>query len=117
VAGGDGALGGLDWRIWYLERDDGVASAPLDTAGVCCSTSITTFILILTTLGKVFHAHCYLLPFFYPLSRLGILGPYLYHFIPSTTYLYLPHTNICVLFSRILIFHLLSFFLNACYIS
>jgi hypothetical protein len=31
VAGGDGALGGLDWRIWYLERDDGVASAPLDS--------------------------------------------------------------------------------------
>src|SRR6266567_3573057 len=22
------ALGRLDWRIWYLERDDGVASAP-----------------------------------------------------------------------------------------
>ena len=38
MAGGDGALGRLDWRIWYLERDDGVASPrsiTLDTAGVC----------------------------------------------------------------------------------
>jgi hypothetical protein len=26
--------------------------------------------------------------------------------------MYLPHTNICVLFARILIFHLLSLFLN-----
>lgn len=25
----------------------------------------------------------------------NLLGPYLYHFIPFTTYLYLPHTNIC----------------------
>ena len=107
MAGGDGALGRLDWRIWYLERDDGVASArsiTLDTAGVFL-TLIATFILILTTrtLRKVYHAHCYLLPFCYPLSRLGMVGPYLYHFIPFTTYLYLPHTNICVLFARILI--------------
>ena len=40
---------------------------------------------------------------FYP-SVTGILGPYVYHFIPFTTYLYLSHTNICVLFARILIF-------------
>ena len=57
------------------------------------------------------------LPVITAYPRLGILGPYLYHFIPFTTYLCLPHTNICVLFARILIFHLLSFFLNACYIS
>jgi hypothetical protein len=58
VAGGDGALGGLDWWIWYLERGDGVASTPITPTAGMCSTSIATFIL--TTLEKVFQAHCYL---------------------------------------------------------
>lgn len=50
--------------------------------------------------------------YFYPLSRHDILGPYLYHFI---YYIPIFTTYQCVLFARILIFHLLSFFLNGCY--
>lgn len=92
MGGGDGALERLDWRIWYLEQDDGVVSAP---TGVCSSTSIATFIL--TTLEKVYHARRYLLPL-PTIQDLGYLvGTYTISFLLLHTCIYHILISVCYL--------------------
>ena len=96
MARGDGALGGLDWWIWYLERDDGVASAPsLDTAGVCSSISINTFIFGFEDFGEGFScaqlSFTFLLPTIKTWDTRSVLIPFhSFYYIPvSATYQYL----------------------------
>jgi hypothetical protein len=88
VRGDGGALESLDWRTWSQERDDGVASAPshLDTAGVCFSTFMPAFSLMI--LDKVYHASFLLLTVDSNIWSvlITISFPILYF---STTYLYL----------------------------